>query len=320
MNQKNIKRLLLVCIILLGIGILVMSQTTNQEKIATGIISLEQQVIKTQVAGTIKKVYIEQGDTVHTGDVLYEIDSQELTEQIQKAQQVVTKIEDDIRMLSTPATATVTVPTNATAEETAYQMAQAQVTKFESLYAQGAISKKMLQEAQANRDLMYQAWQSARSSGQSGSGAVYGAGNPTVLAMKQEELSHAKKHLADLEAQKAYLRITSPTSGVVSNQIYQEGSRVEVGYLLANIAIKENCVLSAYITDTQKNKIVEGQEVVVHIDAYDDEAFSGTIETIGGEDTGAVQPAGEAQTLVQIRMKNTEGLLRAGMQAEIYKK
>lgn len=320
MNQKNIKRLLLVCIILLGIGILVMSQTTNQEKIATGIISLEQQAIKTQVAGTIKKVYIEQGDTVHIGDVLYEIDSQELTEQIQKAQQVVTKIEDDIRMLSTPATATVTVPTNATAEETAYQMAQAQATKFESLYAQGAISKKMLQEAQANRDLMYQAWQSARSSGQSGSAAVYGAGNPTVLAMKQEELSRAKKHLADLEAQKAYLRITSPTSGVVSNQIYQEGSRVEVGYLLANIAIKENCVLSAYITDTQKNKIVEGQEVAVHIDAYDDEAFSGTIETIGGEDTGAVQPAGEAQTLVQIRMKNTEGLLRAGMQAEIYKK
>lgn len=319
MNQKNIKRLLLVCIILLGIGILVMNQTSNQEKIATGIISLEQQAIRTQVAGTIKKVYIAQGDTVHTGDVLYEIDSQELTEQIQKAQQVVTKIEDDIRMLSTPTASTVTVPTNATAEEAAYQMAQAQATKFESLYAQGAISKKMLQEAQANRDLMYQAWQSARSSGQTG-GAVYGAGNPTVLAMKQEELSHAKKHLADLEAQKAYLRITSPMNGVVSNQIYQEGSRVEVGYLLANIAIKENCVLSAYITDTQKNKIVKGQEVAVHIDAYDDESFSGTIETIGGEDTGAVQPAGEAQTLVQIRMKNTEGLLRAGMQAEIYKK
>lgn len=318
MNQKRIKQLLIVVIVLLGIGIACVTGSESEEKLAVGIISLEQQAVKTQVAGTIKKVYISQGDSVHVGDVLYEIDSQELTERIQKARQVVDKIEEDIRSLSGAKVSTSAVSSDVSAEEAAYQMAQAQAVKFEALYAQGAISKKMLQEAQANRDMIYQALQTARASGRSV--AVYGAGDPTVLAMKQEELSHAKKQLAELEAQQAYLVVTSPANGIVSNQIYQEGSRVENGYLLANIAVKENCLLSAYITNTQKNKIVQGQEVAVRIDAYEGETFSGMIETIGGEDTSAVQPSGEAQTLVQVRMKNTEGLLRAGMQAEIYMK
>lgn len=319
MNQKKIKQLLIVLVILLGIGIIAMTGTGGQDKIATGIISLEQQAIKTQVSGTIKKVYIKQGDSVHMGDVLYEINSQELTERIEKARQVIAKIEEDIRLLSNPNVSTTNATVNVSAEETAYQMAQAQAVKFEALYAQGAISKKMLQEAQVNRDMMYQVLQTARTSGQT-STAVYGAGNPTVLAMKEEELAYAKKQLADLEAQQAYLVVTSPTNGIVSNQIYQEGSRIENGYLLANVAIKENCILSAYITDLQRNKIVQGQEVSVRIDAYEGDTFSGTIETIGGEDISVAQPAGDAQTLVQIRMQNTDGLLRAGMQAEIYTK
>lgn len=317
MDRKRIKQLLIGLVILLGIGIVFITGAKEQEKIAGGIISLEQQAVKTQVSGTIKKVHIKEGDTVQRGDVLYEIDSQELTERIEKAHQVVSKIEDDIRSLSDP-TVALTAPTNVAAEESAYQMAQAQAAKFEALYAQGAISKKMLQEAQANRDMLYQALQMARVSGQSVGGAVYGAGNPTVLAMKQEELAHAKKQLADLEAQRAYLVITSPSSGTVSNQIYQEGARVESGYLLADIAIKENCILSAYITAAQKNKIVQGQKVTVRINVYDGKEFEGTVEAIGGDEASALQPTGDAQTLVQIRMKNTDGLLRAGMQAEIY--
>lgn len=322
MNQKHMKQLLIVLVILLGLGVVALTGTAEQERIATGIVSLEQQAVKTQVAGTIKKIYIAQGDAVRAGDVLYEIDSQELSARIAQAQQVVKKIEDDIRSLSTPTATTVngSSSVNVSAQESAYQSAQAQAAKFEALYAQGAISKKMLQEAQANRDMLYQALLAARASGQETTTAVYGAGNPTVLAMKQEELAHAKKQLADLEAQQAYLIVTSPANGIVSNQIYQEGARVENGYLLANIAIKENCILSAYITDAQKNKLVQGQEVAVHIAAYDDKNFDGIVETIGGEDTSAAHPSGEAQTLVQIRMTNTDGLLRAGMQAEIYTK
>ncbi|MBQ8682398.1 MAG: efflux RND transporter periplasmic adaptor subunit [Selenomonadales bacterium] len=315
MNQQTIKRLLLLLVIGLGLCLCFMTLRTSQEKLTSGIISMQQIDITASVNGNIKNIYVKQGDTVKRGDILYEIDSQELTEKIAKAQQVIAKIEDDIRALSSPTTSTAT-NTNTSAEETVYQEAAAKAQKYQELYAQGAISRKMLSEAEAYRDMTYQALQAARTSGQTST--VYGAGNPTVLAMKQEELAHAQKNLQNLEEQSRHLIVTSPSDGIVSNQIYQIGQHIESGYLLANIAVKENCTLSAYISDEQKAKLTKGQEVSIVIGAYPDQNFSGIVETIGGEDNFAATPTSDDQTLVQIRMKNEKDLLRAGMQADIY--
>ena len=305
MKEQNIKRLLFLGIIALSICLLFTTYRGTQTQTVSGIISMEEVKITAGVGGNIKQIYHQQGDTVKRGDILYEIDSAELTQKIEKAKNVIAKIEDDLRVLSVP---TVTA-SNANAEEIIYQEANAKAKQFQELYDQGAISRKMLIEAQTQRDIAHQALQTARANGQN---STYGAGDPTVIAMKQDELAHARKNLQTLEAQKQQLIITSPTDGTIANQIYQAGQRIENGYLLASIALKENCTLSAYVSNAEKTKLTEGQTVAIKIGAYPDQPFSGTVERIENDPT-----ADNDKTAVQIRMKNKSNLLRAGMQAEI---
>ena len=304
MNEQKIKRILLASIIALSICLLFMMQQNTQTQTVSGIISMEEVKVTANVGGTIKQTYHNQGDNVRYGDILYEIDSPELTEEIEKAKAIVSQVEDDLRVLSVP---NVSVST-ASAEEVVYQQAEAKAKQFQELYDQGAISRKMLIEAQTQRDIAHQALQTARASGTIG---TYGAGDPAVIAMKQEELTHARQNLEALEQQKKQLIITSPTDGILANQIYQVGQRIESGYLIANIAVKANCTLTAYVTEAEKKQLAEGQTVTVGIGAYPDKEFSGTVTHIDN-DTQA-----NGNTAVHIRMTNEDGLLRAGMQAQI---
>lgn len=268
---------------------------------------MEEVKITAGVGGNIKQIYHQQGDNVKRGDILYEIDSTELEQKIEKAKNVIAKVEDDLRVLSVP-NANPTVASSA--EEIVYEQADAKARQFQELYDQGAISRKMLIEAQTQRDIAQQALQTARSCGQI---ATYGAGDPAIIAMKQDELAHARKNLQTLEAEKQQLIITSPTDGTMANQIYQVGQRIETGYLLASIAIKENCTLTTYVSNAEKTKLTEGQTVAINIGAYPDRQFSGTIATIENEQTSE-----DGKTAVYVRMANDSGLLRAGMQAEIH--
>lgn len=304
MNEQKIKRILLAGIIALSICLLFMMQQNTQTQTVSGIISMEEVKVTANVGGTIKQTYHNQGDNVRYGDILYEIDSPELTEEIEKAKAIVSQVEDDLRVLSVP---NVSVSA-ASAEEVVYQQAEAKAKQFQELYDQGAISRKMLIEAQTQRDIAHQALQTARASGNIG---TYGAGDPAVIAMKQEELTHARQNLEALEQQKKQLIITSPTDGILANQIYQVGQRIESGYLIANIAVKANCTLTAYVTEAEKKQLAEGQTVTVGIGAYPDKEFSGTVAHIDN-DTQA-----NGNTAVHIRMTNEDGLLRAGMQAQI---
>ena len=306
MKKQNIKRLLFAGLITLSICLLFTTYHGTQTQTVSGIISMEEVKVTAGVGGNIKQIYHAQGDNVKHGDILYEIDSPELTEKIEQAKEIVAKVEDDLRVLSVPNTSV----SAASAEEIIYQQAEAKARTFQDLYDQGAISKKMLIEAQTERDIAHQAVQTARANGSIG---TYGAGDPAIIAMKQEELTHARQNLAMLEEQKRELIIASPTDGIIANQIYQQGQRIESGYLIANIAVKENCTLTAYVSDAEKAELTEGQTVAVKIGAYPDKTFSGIVETIEKEQTTT-----DNKTAVHIRMKNDNNLLRAGMQAEIH--
>lgn len=305
MNQQNIKRILLAVIIALSICLLFTMQQNTQTQTVSGIISMEEVKVTANVGGTLKQAYHNQGDTVRLGDILYELDSPELTEEIEKAKTIVAQVEDDLRVLSVPNTNV----SNASAEEIIYQQAETKAKQFQDLYDQGAISRKMLIEAQTQRDIAHQALQTARANGSIG---TYGAGDPAVIAMKQEELTHARQNLEALEQQKKQLIITSPTDGIIANQIYQVGQRVENGYLIANIAVKANCTLTAYVTNAEKEQLAEGQTVTVNIGAHPDKEFSGIVARIEND-----VPTDNGKTPVHIRMTNQDGLLRAGMQAQI---
>ena len=85
MKQQNIKRLLFLGIIALSICLLFITQQSTETKTVSGIISMQEVKITAGVSGNVKETYRKQGDTVKCGDILYELDSAELTEEIEKA-------------------------------------------------------------------------------------------------------------------------------------------------------------------------------------------------------------------------------------------
>ncbi len=270
---------------------------------------MQQTEVTAEVSGTIKKVYHAIGDEVLAGDVLYEIDADELEKQIASANDAVTKIQADITALSQPqAAAPASVNIGAEAE---YQAMRVKYEQFLELQQQGIISMREMQKMEQQYNAARTAYEASRAAAGTPFGANIGS-TQTLLAMKQEELTKAQKRAAQLEAQKKNLIIVSPIEGVLSDQIYQAGQKIEAGYLLAAVSEKEKCRVEAYVPAAEAAKLTEGQAVEIELSAYPNDLLDGVVETV-------VQAAdAEGQMPVILRITELGRPLRPGMQADIY--
>ncbi len=145
------------------------------------------------------------------------------------------------------------------------------------------------------------------------------------VARTQVEQRKAELELAKL--QQSFAVVTAPISGKVSRKNVQISQLVNAGQPLMSIVDDTNVWVVANFKETQVGKMQVGQKVKIHVDAYKDKEFEGTIESFAGA-TGAkfsllppdnatgnfVKVVQRVPTKIIITDKNTvEMPLRAGM-------
>jgi len=266
---------------------------SNRLEVAGEFSPFQEVEIHAKVAGYIRKIYVDIGDRVHAGQLLAELEVPEMTAQVEGAQAVVQRSQEDI--LSAKSTVA-----RAEADYAALH-AEYDRLKQASDARPGLIAQQELDNAKA-KDLSAKAQLDAARSELASKGHVLGAA----------QADH--RHFALLAD---YSNITAPFAGIVTWRYADTGTLLQAGtsnsgsmpvikvaqvsILRLRLPVPESLAGFVHIGDTAK----------IHVQATGEQLTGKVVRTTGELDlsTRSLQ--------VEIDMDNRDGKLTPGMYADV---
>ncbi|MEE9400251.1 MAG: efflux RND transporter periplasmic adaptor subunit [Dehalococcoidales bacterium] len=147
------------------------------------------------------------------------------------------------------------------------------------------------------------------------------------LAEKAVEVAKARVQQAEasldvIRVQLNKLTVTSPLSGVVAAQHAEVDEIAQPGVPILTITELEEVTLTAYVSESKIGLVKLGQKVLVSVDSYPDDSFSGEVVYISPRalfTPGNIQLKEEREKMVfavKISLANPEQKLKPGMPAD----
>ncbi len=231
---------------------------------ATGTMeSVTRVEIKSEVAGVVRKLYVEEGDRVATGQPLVELDLDRLADRVaelraalearraQAHQDVVGRAQTDL------------------------DQARRDFDRIQHLFDRGVTSSQELDDARHRLRVAEITVGDARAEREARAAAVLQA--EAALQKAQRDLEHGV--------------LRAPMDGVVIRRDAELGTPVadmsasNGGTLLAVVADDRHLRLVAQVDENDIAHVRTGQEAAVHIDAFPGEAFHGTVRKVSSAGT-----------------------------------
>jgi membrane fusion protein, multidrug efflux system len=239
-------------------------------------------VIAPKVQGYVREVLVKDNQPVRAGDVLARIDDSELRARLAQAQATVATRRASIDNVSASSARQQSVIAAARSEIDSKQAegrrASADLARFEQLRKEGWTSQQRLQqvEADARKASADVASAAAGLSGQKSQLNVLSSQGKIALAYYREAM--AAVEVAQLDLDNSVLR--APVDGVIGNKAVRVGQFVRPGTILMAVVPLSDVYVTANFKETQLARVRVGQKVSLHIDAYEDAAFEGVIDSI----------------------------------------
>lgn len=333
--KKILPRLLLAVILLGGAYYGYSRYQYNQAHETTDNAQVETYFVPVlpRVAGYVKAIHIKDFDNVQKGQLLVEIDDQEMELSLRELEATYQQMQTDIENVRANLRNTeLSIKANEANMKT-WQLrrdkAKKDADRDAKLYAENAITRKQADDSQSNYDLLI---------------AQYDAGESDVTANRSKTdilRSNLHKAEASLAVQKAridqqklritYAKIYAATSGKIGKKNVETGQYIQPGQTLATIVQDSLYWVVANFKETQLARIKVGQDVTLHLDAYPDQALKGKITTFAdatGAKTALLPPDNASGNFVKVTQKvpvkisieNLETyrkLLRAGLSVDV---
>lgn len=286
------------------------AEKTDTSFAGSGTIEATEVTVSAQARGELTAVAFEEGDPVTVGQVLAEIDVEDLKLQRRAAAAGVDEIEANRNTVQREIAA---------AEE---GVGQAKITRdnalvtrdrIETLQKQGAATKDRLDRVETELSLAESRIRTAEK-------------QLAVARSRLNTLSAARKRteesLAVLDDQIGKGVIESPAAGVIIEKFVEKGEVVNFGSPVCTVADLSTVWLTIYIGEESAGKVKLGDKASVRIDARPDRSFGGRITWISpkAEFTPKNVQTRESRIdlvyQVKITLPNPEGVFKIGMPAE----
>jgi RND family efflux transporter MFP subunit len=213
----------------------------REELLLTGALKPKEQVnVTPQATGRVQETYFRVGDLVTKGDLIAELEDDELQQQVRRAEAAI-----GVTMASL------------TQREAEFKNAQATLQRSEDLFKDGLISPQEFEQ-------------------QKTSVAVFEA--QTKLAEAQKTQSEAE--LRELNIRLAQTKIYAPMSGAVAQRYVDIGALVNPNTPLIQIVNLSTMVTLGNVPERSIGKLRVGNEAIVTVDAIPDEPFKGHVARI----------------------------------------
>jgi RND family efflux transporter MFP subunit len=249
--------------------------------------------VHAKVAGFIRKIYVDVGDHVKTGQVLAILEVPELSAQVAGAKADIQRYQDAIRR-----------------SQSEIQRAQSTYTAYHAAYSRlkqasqsrpGLIAEQELDDSMAKDKESEAQTESARA----------------ALAEAQSQLVSARTDLDRLSALEAYSHITAPFAGVVTKRYADTGALIQAGTAsetqsmpVVQLAEWSRLRLVVPVPESAVPQLQLGSVVQVHVSAMNRD-FEGRIARF------ADALSDETRTMhTEIDVENSDGTLKEGMYAQ----
>ncbi|GAQ95708.1 HlyD family secretion protein [Thermodesulfovibrio aggregans] len=276
---------------------------TKQQKIPHGLLLLSGRIegretnISPKIQGRILKLYKDEGDKVKAGELLCEIDSEQLNARYKAAYETAEASYSAIAQAKA----------NFMKANAYYERAKNDFERYSSLLKEELVSKSEFDRVKSQ-------YSSAKAELEATSKAVAQA-EASYRAAQQR----LKETLADLNETKIY----SPVNGVILSRPVETGEVVNPGTVLYVVVDLNRLYVKVYVPEPDIGKIKLGLPARVYIDAYPDRFFNGRITKIyeQAEFTPKnVETKEERVKLVfgvEVSVDNPDGVLKPGMPADV---
>lgn len=335
-KKKSPLRLIIIGLLVVGggiYGVKTISFALTHESTDNAQVETQVSPVLPRVSGYVKNIAVNDYDSVKAGQLLVELDDDELQAQLLQMEADFKTAEADIANAKASLNSTVvSLDVNhgkITLDNVKVQQAEEDYNRNIKLYADQAITKKQLDDSRFAYEQAKQ--QVSNSHSDLGSAesriAVLKAG-----IQKAEAGLQAKK--AAIEQQKlkiSYTKIYAPMAGKIGRRNINAGQFVQAGTPLFSIVNDTTYWVVANFKETQIKKFHEGMNVEMALDAYPDQKIDGTIASLS-EATGArfsLLPPDNAsgnfvkvtqRVPVKIAVKNIDqyrNILRAGLSVDV---
>ncbi len=287
---------------------------------ASGTIEATSVQVSSKSSGEILHMDASEGAAVKEGDLLASIDHSTLDIQLGQARSGVDLARAQLDLLTSGARGEDLAQAKEAlnqAEET-LRSAQEDFQRMDSLYKSGAATKKQRDDA----ELRFANARAQAASADQGLKKLQNFARPEDVKAALARVDQAVYSVRLLEKQIQDCTVRSPTNGVVTEKLVEEGELAAPGTGLYVIADLATVKLTIYVPETDLGNIRLGQTARISIDSRPRVTFPGTVTFISpvAEFTPRdIQTRDERVKLVyavRIEIANPDGIFKPGMPAD----
>jgi len=274
--------------------------------VATGKIEPITKVeVKSKASGIVKKLYVDYGDHVKKGQVLAELDKDEIQARVDQARAQVEASEASLN-----GTKADLVRARVDAEGPDVPLLKRAFERAQGMAKEGVVSASALDDAQKNYELALNKQNVAKAQLQ-----VLQA----KIGQAQGQVSQDHANLKQLEEQLAYTTIESPLDGIVLSRDVEIGDAVSSILVLGSTATlvmtlgdTSEVYVKGKVDESDIGKVYLGQPARIKVESFKDKTFTGKVTKISPM---GVEKDNVTTFEVRVSINNPEGMLKAMMTA-----
>ena len=274
--------------------------------VATGKIEPITKVeIKSKASGIVKKLYVEYGDKVKKGQVLAELDREEIQARVDQAR---AQLEGSSASLN--GTRADLERAKVDAEGPDVPLLKRAYERAQGMAKDGVVSASALDDAEKNYEMSLNKQNVSKAQLQ-----VLQA----KIGQAQGQVSQDRANLKQLEEQLSYTTIESPIDGIVLSRDVEIGDAVSSILVLGSTATlvmtlgdTSEVYVKGKVDESDIGKVYLGQPARIKVESFKDKTFTGKVTKISPM---GVEKDNVTTFEVRVSINNPEGVLKAMMTA-----
>jgi len=274
--------------------------------VATGKIwPITQVEVKSKASGIVKKLYVEYGDKVKKGQLLAELDKEEIQARVDQA-----RAQLEASTASLNGTRADLVRARVDAEGPDVPLLKRAYDRAQGMASDGVVSASALDDAEKNYEMALNKQNVAKAQLQ-----VLQA----KIGQAQGQMSQDRANLKQLEEQLGYTTIESPIDGIVLSRDVEIGDAVSSILVLGSTATlvmtmgdTSEVYVKGKVDESDIGKVYLGQPARIKVESFKDKTFTGKVTKISPM---GVEKDNVTTFEVRVSINNPEGVLKAMMTA-----
>jgi HlyD family secretion protein len=261
--------------------------------------------IKSKASGIVKKLYIDAGDRVKKGQLLAELDKEEIAARVAQA-----RAQMEASQASAKGTEADLERAKVDAEGPDVPMLKRAYERSQGMAKEGVVSASALDDAQKNYELALNKQNVAKAQVQ-------------VLKAKvgqaEAQVAQDRANLTQLEEQLSYTTIASPIDGIILSRDVEVGDAVSSILVLGSSATlimtlgdTSEVYVKGKVDESDIGKVYLGQPARIKVESFKDKTFNGKVTKISPM---GVEKDNVTTFEVRVSINNPGGELKAAMTA-----